>query len=134
MKNIIQYRFIIIFIILVFAVTNIDSPFSFRHYENPPILLYFLITVASCLLHLISSSKFIIAEKIFYAFIVSCVALFCGAFVTEIILEPIYGYEPNFETLQSPVILENILFYLFTNLFSIGLFWIWLKYRKEIYI
>lgn len=133
MKNLIHYRFIIIFLILVFAVTNIPSPFSFRHYEDPPIVLYFLITIASCLIYLIPSAKFIIAEKFLYAFLVSCMALFCGTIATVVILAPIYGYDPNFDTLRAPIVLENILFYSFTDLFGIGLFWIWLKYRKEIY-
>lgn len=133
MKNISHYRFVILFIIFVFAVTNIQSPFSFRHYESQPILFYFLIAIISCLIYLVPTSKFIFAEKLIYALLVSCIALFCATIVTEIILAPIYGYDPNFDTLQSPVILQNVLFYFFTHLFAIGIFRIWLKNRKEIY-
>lgn len=132
-KNIIKYRFILILLILFFAVINIESPFSYRHYENEPILLYFLITISNCLIYIIPSSKFIIAEKVFYAFLVSCISLVFGTGITGMILVPIYGSDPNFDTLQSPIILNNLLFYFSTNLFGIGLFWIWLKYRKEIY-
>lgn len=133
MKNLIYCRFVLIFIILIVAIMTVQSPFSFHHYEYPPILLYLLITILNALIYLILSSKLIVAEKILYAFVVSSLALFGGTIFTEIILESIYGHDVNFDTLQSPIMLQNILFYFFTNLFCITTFWIWLKYRKEIY-
>ena len=124
MKKLAKYRFVLILVILLLAVITIQAPYSFRHYENPPIFYYFLITFTNCLLYLIPTTKFIIAEKIFYAFLVSCFSLLIGTITGEIILAPIYGYDSNFNTLQSPEILENILFYFFTTMSGIGLFWI----------
>lgn len=133
MKKIVSYRFIVIFLILALSILNVHSPFSFLHYENPPFLFYFLITFTIAFIYLFPTTKFIVAEKILYSFLVTCIALFFGTYITEIILAPIYGYHPNYDILEAPILLENTLFYFLTNLFSTGLFWVWLKYRKEIY-
>jgi len=130
-KIIDKYRLIFIGIFLVFCSVIVESPF---HGYFPPLIFIFLSTVAVSLFYLIPTDKLILAEKIVYSFLVSVVALFGGTIITELILGTIYGYDSDFyDELRSPHILENLLFYFFTNLISIGIFSIWIKYKKNIY-
>ena len=117
MSKIIQFRFIIIVAVLLIATAVVNSPFSYRHYEYPPYLSYILIISSNCFLYLIPSSKFIIAEKVFYAFLISCLALICGTLIIESILVSIYGLDPNFDTINSPAIVENIAFYFTSQIY-----------------
>ena len=130
MSKIIQYRFIIIVAVLLIATAAVNSPFSYRHYKYPPYLSYILIISTNCLLYLSIFSKFIIAEKVFYAFLISCLALIFGTLINEVILVSIHGLDSNFETISSPAIVENIAFYFISQIFAFGIFGIWLKYRR----
>ena len=132
-KELIKYRFLLIFIILLLSSIFIESPFNESYYGFPPISIYFAITLINLLIYLIPKYKFIIFEKVVFSIVVSIFSLIIGMLIIEKILGLIYGYNSNYDELKSPPILNSILFCFGTNLMGIGIFSIWLKYRKPIY-
>lgn len=133
MNNIVQYRYWEIFLITIIFSLFIEAPMTFRHYEEPPFLLYFVFAFVGGLLYIIPSSKFILAEKIIYTIPIACFGLMSSCILTSLILGSIYGFDENFDTLNSPILFQNFTFYTLTNIFVIGIFYIWNKYKKEIY-
>lgn len=131
--KILKFKLLIMLIIMTTFAVLIDAPFSFRHYENPPFIMYFAFSFITSVLYISTCRKFIFAEKIFYSVFIGILALFCSAVLGEIILGKLYGFDDNFGTLKSPLILQNFAFSLLTNIFIISIFTIWDRYRKEIY-
>ncbi len=133
LTQIARYRFLIIFLILFISVATIPAPFSYSHYHEPPYYLYFLIIFTNTLIFLITTKKLIVAEKIVYAALISMLALFSEHFLTLEILASMYGHDPFYGELNAPDVLEHIVFYCATQCISIGLFVLWLHYKKPVY-
>ena len=109
----------------------IESPF---HGYYPPFGMIFTAIFISLIFYLLPNEKFILAEKIVYSFLMSIVSTIIGVIATHLILGSIYGYDVNYyDELQSPEVLENLVFYFITLLTGISLFAIWLKYKNPIY-
>lgn len=85
------------------------------------------------LVYLIPTEKLIFVEKLVYAGIVSIVVLIGAGIDVGQIMGWIYGYDSNWDELKSPAILDSALFYFIANFSGIGIFKIWLKYKKPIY-
>lgn len=131
--KLIKYRLLLIFIILIICTIFVESPYNGSYFGTSPILFYFFVTFSNLFIYLIPKDKFIISEKILYSILVSIISLICGTVFIEIILGYIYGHDSYYYELQSPAILNSFLFYFSTSLLGLGMFSIWLKYRKPIY-
>ncbi|MDR6967789.1 hypothetical protein J2X31_001801 [Flavobacterium arsenatis] len=132
-KSLIKYRILLIILVLIWCLIFVDSPYYGNNYGNPPVHIYFFVTFINLLIYLIPTDKLILAEKIFYAFLVSILTLLGGGLFVEAILGKIYGYDPFHDELLSPPLLANLLFYFVTNFSGILIFVLWLKYKKPIY-
>lgn len=129
----IKYRFLLILLILVSGIIWIPSPFSYLHYEYPTCFLYFLIVWSCAFIYIFPFKKFIFAEKIIYTILISSIGLVIGTYVTEVLLGAIYGYDDNYDLLESPTLVENITFYSFGILISSGIFYFWQKKKSPTY-
>jgi hypothetical protein len=132
-EKLIEFRSIFIVIICFLCVRFEVPPFHVYYYSEPPFIHYFLITLTNILIYLFPTDKLIFFEKLIYASIVSIIALIAGGIIVGETMELIYGYDSNWDELKSPELLDSVLFYLATNLIGIGIFKIWLRYRKPIY-
>lgn len=132
-ERLIKYRLFFIVILLLFCTIFTESPYDVGYYREPSYLPYFLITLMNLLIYLIPTDKLIFAEKITYSIIISFIGLIFGIGFTLAICSLMYGYDSNLDELQSPTLLENALFYFITNFSGIGIFAVWLKYKKPIY-
>lgn len=135
MKEIlIKYRFLLILVTILFCILFLESPFNGSYYGTSPILIYLLVTFFNLIFYIYTSDKFIISEKIIYSIIVSIVSLFVSFLLIEKTLGFIYGYDSDYyDELQSPPILNSILFYFLSTGFGILIFKIWLRNKKSIY-
>jgi hypothetical protein len=128
---IIKFRLLVVAVFTVVCSIFVDSPF---HGYYLPFGLIYLLTFSGLLFFLIPTDKFIWAEKIVYTILMSVIALLTATFITHVILGSLYGYDSDFyDELKSPHLLENLVFYSSTYLVGIGLFSIWLKYKKPVY-
>ncbi|GAA4305240.1 hypothetical protein [Nibribacter koreensis] len=126
-----KYRLIGIAALLLTAALLIESPFAYLHYQEPPYSTYFLIILINTILYLLPVKKFITAEKIIYSFFIVCFSTLGGMLFTHATLGGIYGYDEYYVLLESPDLLESIVFY-FTSIFiSLGTFSIILKYKSN---
>ena len=132
-KKLIQYRIAFIILLSVCSALLIEPPIHDDYNEFPPIRLYLLITTINLLIYLIPTDKLIFAEKLTYSILISFPALIVGAIIGRAIMVLIYGYDTNWDELKSPEIVDTALFYFSTALSGIGIFKIWLKYKKPIY-
>jgi len=132
-KKLIEYRVIFIVIICLLSIRFEVPPFHAYYYSDPPFIHYFVITLVNLLIFLIPVDKFIFMEKLLYAGLVSFVALVVAGIVVGETMNLIYGTDSNWDELKSPELLDSTLFYLVTCLTGIGIFKIWLRYRKPIY-
>ena len=74
-----------------------------------------------------------ISEKIVYSIIVSIFSLCVSFLLIEKILSLIFGYDSDYyNELQSPPILNSILFYFLSTAFGVVIFEIWLRNCKSI--
>ena len=129
----IKFRIFFIILLLSFCSIFFESPYHADYYGEPAYLFYFLITLINILVYLIPTEKLIFTEKFVYAGIISCVVLIGVGMLVEKILGLIYGYDSNWDELKSPAILDSALFYFISCFSGIGIFKIWLKYKKPIY-
>lgn len=132
-SKLIKYRIFFIIVLLACCSLFLKSPFHGYYYNDPPYLFYFLITLFSLLVYLIPTDKLIFTEQIIYASIISCVVLIGTGIFLDKVMGLIYGYDSNWEELKSPPLLDNIFFYFISNFSGMGIFALWLKYRKPIY-
>ncbi|WP_396189093.1 hypothetical protein [Flavobacterium sp.] len=132
-EKFIKYRILFIIVFLIACTFRFESPYHGDYYGEPPYGLYFLITLINLLIFLIPTEKLIFTEKFIYSMIISCFVLIGGGMLVGNILGLIYGYDSNWDELKSPELLDNALFYFVTNFSGIGIFTIWLRYRKPIY-
>jgi hypothetical protein len=132
-EKLIKYRVFLIIIVLLFSTILIQPPFHGDYYGIPPVHLYFLVTLFNLLVYLIPTEKLIFGEKLIYAAIISCVVLIGGGMFVGLIMRLIYGSDSNWDELKSPALLDTALFYFSSNFGGIGLFALWLKYKKPIY-
>jgi hypothetical protein len=132
-KKLIEYRVIFVIIICLLSIRLEVPPFHVYYYSYPPILHYFLINLINLLIFLVPVDKFIFMEKVLFAGIVSIVASIFALIVVGYLMDLIYGSDSNWDELKSPELLDSTLFYVVTYLFGVGIFKIWLRYRKPIY-
>jgi ABC-type transport system involved in multi-copper enzyme maturation permease subunit len=112
----------------------LESPFNGSYYGTSPILIYLLVTFFNLIIYIYPNDKFIISEKIIYSIIVSIISLFVSFLFIKKILSLIYGYDSDYyDELQSPPILNSILFYFLSTAFGVLIFEIWLRNKKSIY-
>lgn len=133
LEKLIKYRIFLIIIVLLLSTILIEPPYHGDYYETPPYLLYFLVTLFNLLVYLFPKEKLIFGEKLIFASIISCIVLIGGGMFVEMIMGLIYGYDSNWDELKSPVLLDKVLFYFTTNFGGIGIFALWMKYKKPIY-
>ncbi len=122
-----SYRFLIIVATLLITTLIIESPFTFRHTEEPPTLLYFAILFITTIVYLIPSDKLITAEKLILSLFIVSLSMLGGLWFTNFTLGALYGYDDYFGYLESPDLLESFTFYFTSSLLSIGAFSIILK-------
>ena len=85
------------------------------------------------LIFLVPVDKFIFVEKLVFGGIVTIVTSMLTVIVVGNVMRLIYGTDSNWDELKSPELLDSTLFYLVNYLFGVGIFKIWLRYRKPIY-
>ncbi len=108
------FKVAIILLTTAIFIVLLEAPSTFRHYENPPILLYFAFSFVTSLLFFSTSQKFIIVEKIIYSVLIGTAALLASAVLSETILGKLYGFDDNFSMVKSQKFLQNLVFYVFT--------------------
>ena len=130
-KTYIKYRLFLITIILLFCIKFVDSPYFGNYFENPPIYFYFFLTLTNVLIYLFPIEKLILAEKLIYAAIISCLTLIGAGLSIEKVFGLIYGYDSYYGELESPQTLTDALFYFVSNFTAIGIFALCLN-RKQL--
>lgn len=131
--KLIKFRIFFIILLLSYCSIFLESPYHSNYYRGPSYLFYLLITTINILIYLIPTDKLIFIEKFVYAIIISVISIVSVGMVVEKIMGLIYGYDLNWDELKSPATLDNALFYFISNFSGIGIFKIWLKYKKPIY-
>lgn len=132
-EKLIKYQILLIIVVLLFSTILIEPPFHGDYYGTPPNHLYFLVTLFNLLVYLFPTEKLIFGEKLIFASIISCIVLIDGGIFVETIMGLIYGYDSNWDELKSPALLDTALFYFTSNFGGIGIFALWLKYKKPTY-
>ena len=133
LEKFIKYRMFFIIAILTLCTFFVESPYHGDYYGEPPYLFYFLITLICLLAYLIPTDKLTFIGKFVFSGIISCVVLIGGGMFVEKIMGLIFGYDSNWDELKSPALLDNSLFYFITTFSGIGIFAIWLRYKKPVY-
>jgi hypothetical protein len=131
--RLVKYRMFFIILLLTCCSIFLESPYHGDYYGEPPFLFYFLVTLINMLVYLIPTEKLIFTEKLVYSAIISCVVLIGSGLFVDKIMGLIYGYDSNWDELKSPAVLDSAFFYFIANFSGIGIFKIWLKYKKPIY-
>jgi hypothetical protein len=132
-RKLIEYRVIFVVIICLLSIKFEAPPFHLYYYRDPPIMHYFLINLINLLIFLVPVDKFIFVEKLVFGGIVTIVTSMLTVIVVGNVMRLIYGTDSNWDELKSPELLDSTLFYLVNYLFGVGIFKIWLRYRKPIY-
>ena len=111
-----------------------ESPFNGSYYGTSPVLIYLFVSFFNLIIYIYPNDKFIISEKIVYSIIVSIFSLCISFLLTEKILSLLYGYDSDYyDELQSPPILNSIVFYFLSTAFGVLIFEIWLRNKKSSY-
>lgn len=132
--KILKYRFLLILVTIILCILFLESPFNGSYYGTSPIWIYLLVIFFNLIIYLVPNDKFIISEKIVYSIIVSIFSLCISFLLTEKILSLLYGYDSDYyDELQSPPILNSIVFYFLSTAFGVLIFEIWLRNKKSIY-
>lgn len=131
--KLIKYRIFLIIVVLLFSTILIEPPYHGDYFGTPPIHLYFFVTLFNLLVYIFPTEKLIFVEKLVFAAIVSIIVLIFGVTFVNLIMGFIYGYDSNWDELKSPALLDTALFYFTSNFGGIGIFALWLKYKKPIY-
>ncbi|AMM51458.1 hypothetical protein TH61_10115 [Rufibacter sp. DG15C] len=124
-----KYRLLAITISLLTAAFLIESPFAHLHYEEPRYSFYFLIIFINTILYLLPVQKIVTAEKIIYGLLIAFFSMLGGIFFTDATLGVLYGYDDYYGLLESPDLLESIIFYFTSILLSTGIFYLILKHK-----
>lgn len=133
-EKIIKYRFLLILVIILLCILFLESPFNGSYYGTSPIWIYLLVTFLNLIIYLVPKDKIITSEKIIYSLVISIISIGGAFFIVEKALGVIYGYDTEFyDELQSPAILNSILFYFLSTAFGVLIFEIWLRNKKSSY-
>ncbi len=100
---------------------------------NNIFLIYSIITLICLLVYIIPTDRLTFTRKFVYSAIISCVVLIGGGMFVGKIMGLLFGYDSNWGELKSPALLDNSLFYFITTFSGIGIFAIWLRYKKPVY-
>ncbi len=129
-----KYRLLLIAIILILCSIFVESPYHGDYYGEPPYFSYFIITLVNINIYLFPTKKLSGSEKIMYSLMICWLVLITDGIFIENVLGSIYGYDPYYYELQTSPLLTNFLFWSLTNLTGIGIFAVWLKFKKEVSI
>ncbi|WP_298307674.1 hypothetical protein [Flavobacterium sp.] len=111
-----------------------ESPFNGSYYGTSHIWIYLLVTFLNLIIYLVPKDKIITSEKIIYSLVISIISIGGAFFILEKSLGFIYGYDTEFyDELQSPAILNSILFYFSSTGLGVLIFEIWLRNKKSSY-
>ena len=130
MKNILKFRLLLVSLLLFIWSFIVESPFQKGGIDSAMHYVIFFLTALIGYVFLLPYSypKFILAEKIFYSLVTSCIGLISGGFLTGSILD--FFYNGDYELKSDPVI-SNLIFYFSTNIFGLGLLSVIIKLKNR---
>jgi len=128
MEKFSRFKSLIVLIFLMILSIVAESPFQKGGVDNYMHYIIFFITILVSLFYLFPYPypKFIVIEKIIYSIISAFLGLAISLVVTDSVLELLYGIDYQ---LKSRNFILNVIFYLITNIISIGLLNIILKMK-----
>ena len=123
----IKKRLLIILLVTICCLI-IPSQFEKGGAESYIKLLIFSVTFGVCFFFIAFSSRFIFYEKMLSSIITSFLALITSLYITEFLLESIYGVDYE---LHVNKFVANGIFYFCTNVIGVALLYLLLRFKAD---